>query len=112
MDLLHVDLNKGKLTWKWTLVRRLPTDVRHEISALLISYGLGLDLRTKEENRVAQDKFYDGGEWHKFIAGGKKNPRGQVTIAQIVLMIVATHYDYERLHAATSAIIFYPAKSR
>ena len=92
VDLLHVDLNEGKLTWKWALVRKLPADVRHEISALLISYGLGLDLRTKEEGRVAQDKFYDGGEWHKFISGSKKSPRGERIIAEIVL-IVATHYE-------------------
>ena len=92
VDLLHVDLNEGKLTWKWALVRNLPADVRHEISALLISYGLGLDLRTKEEGRVAQDKFYDGGEWHKFISGSKKSPRGERIIAEIVL-IVATHYE-------------------
>eukprot|EP00965_Chrysotila_dentata_P016653 552649-Pleurochrysis_carterae.AAC.1 len=33
------------------------------MSAHLKTYGLGLDLRTKEERRRSQKKFYDDGEW-------------------------------------------------
>ena len=56
VNTLHVDLNLGKLTWKRALVRKLPPLVRAEISDYLKSIGLGLDLRTKDEGRQAQDK--------------------------------------------------------
>eukprot|EP00965_Chrysotila_dentata_P230685 6197913-Pleurochrysis_carterae.AAC.4 len=75
---LLVDLNKGKLTWKWALLRCLP--VKRAGSMLLAAFitafacclmqlthaqksdnfkglGLGLDLRTKEEDRQPMDKF-------------------------------------------------------
>jgi hypothetical protein len=92
VDLLHCDLNLGKLTWKWALIRKLPPLVRAEISEYLSSIGLGLDLRTKEEGRQAQEKFYDGGVWHTFCVGGKKNPPGPKIVAKILHMI-ALHYD-------------------
>ena len=92
VDFLHVDLNLGKLTWKWALVRKLPTLVRADISSYLGSVGLGLDLRTKEEGRQSQDKFYDGGVWHTFCIGGKKNPPGPKIIADL-MHIIAAHYD-------------------
>eukprot|EP00965_Chrysotila_dentata_P164575 5433091-Pleurochrysis_carterae.AAC.1 len=58
-------------------------ETRQAISLLLKSYGHELDLRTKEEGRQSQDKFYDGGEWQRFITGGKKAPTGQIIIAEI-----------------------------
>ena len=103
VDTLHVDLNLGKLTWKWALVRKLPPLVRAEISDYLKSIGLGLDLRTKDEGRQAQDKFYDGGVWHTFCVGGKKNPPGPVIIARLLHMI-ARHYDcLQQEHDARAA---------
>eukprot|EP00965_Chrysotila_dentata_P069559 2297642-Pleurochrysis_carterae.AAC.2 len=68
VDLLHVDLNEGKLTWKWSLTRRLPCmlpahklhgNVRSRVSDCLKELGLPLDLRMKEEGRVSLEKFYD-----------------------------------------------------
>jgi len=92
VDLLHVDLNHGKLVWKWALTRRLPADVRAAISEYLKSVGLPLDLRTKEEGRVAADKFYEGGHWHVFCYGGGRAPGGAVLVATLV-KIVADHYE-------------------
>eukprot|EP00965_Chrysotila_dentata_P082550 2725002-Pleurochrysis_carterae.AAC.1 len=61
------------------------------MSAHLKTYGLGLDLRTKEEGRRSQEKFYDGGEWQVFCEGGKKSPPGARIVAELLLM-VAQHY--------------------
>eukprot|EP00965_Chrysotila_dentata_P105477 3483591-Pleurochrysis_carterae.AAC.1 len=58
IDPLHVDLNHGKLVWKWALTRRVPGDTRGKISAYLASIGLPFDLRTKEEGRQSVDTFY------------------------------------------------------
>eukprot|EP00965_Chrysotila_dentata_P177400 5859118-Pleurochrysis_carterae.AAC.1 len=92
VDLLHTDLNHGKLVWKWALTRRLPAEVRGAISDYLKSVGLPLDLRTQDEGRVAADKFYEGGHWHTFCCGGSKAPGGPVMVATLV-KIVADHYD-------------------
>eukprot|EP00965_Chrysotila_dentata_P063759 2113156-Pleurochrysis_carterae.AAC.2 len=110
VDLLHVDLNEGNLTWKWALfvdchVRRLIAtlppcsdlscllftnsyvqlhillcsgNVRAGISMYLKSIGLPLDLRTKEEGRIAMEKFYEGSEWHRFYCDGGDSPGGPV----------------------------------
>eukprot|EP00965_Chrysotila_dentata_P007976 260130-Pleurochrysis_carterae.AAC.1 len=57
--------------------RSLQTDVPSRISTFLSSVGLPLDLRTKEEEQVAQDnKFYKGGHWQRFCCGGGKSPDG------------------------------------
>eukprot|EP00965_Chrysotila_dentata_P193907 6176039-Pleurochrysis_carterae.AAC.1 len=82
LDLLLFDLNLGKLTWKWALTRRLPAETRQRLSSMLSSYGYGLGLRTKEEGRQSQDKFYHGGDWQRVISGGKKAPPSQIIIAK------------------------------
>ena len=92
LDFLHVDLNEGKGTWKWGLIRLLPAAVRSDMSDYLKTHGLPLDLRTKEEGRVAQDKFYDDCEWNRFIEGGGKSEGGPVMIAALVKK-VADYYE-------------------
>eukprot|EP00965_Chrysotila_dentata_P008629 280695-Pleurochrysis_carterae.AAC.1 len=61
------------------------------MSTRLKEYGLGLDLRTKEEGRQSHEKFYDGGEWQIFCEGGKKSPPGARIVAELML-IVAKHF--------------------
>eukprot|EP00965_Chrysotila_dentata_P255092 6212097-Pleurochrysis_carterae.AAC.2 len=67
-------------------------DVRAANSDFLKSVGLPLDLRTKEEGRVAADKFYEGDHWHTFCCGGGKATGGPVMIATLV-KLVADHYE-------------------
>eukprot|EP00965_Chrysotila_dentata_P249465 6208912-Pleurochrysis_carterae.AAC.1 len=43
VDFLHVDLNKGKLAWKWALMRRTSAKVRSRMQELLSEIGLPLD---------------------------------------------------------------------
>eukprot|EP00965_Chrysotila_dentata_P234317 6200097-Pleurochrysis_carterae.AAC.1 len=61
--------------------------VRTAISTFLKSVGLPLDLRTKEEGRVAADKFYEGGHWHVFCCGGGKAPGGPFMVVSVVKLI-------------------------
>eukprot|EP00965_Chrysotila_dentata_P211812 6186654-Pleurochrysis_carterae.AAC.1 len=68
------------------------------MSKLLKSYGLGLDLRTKEEGRQSHEKFYDGGEWQIFCEGGKKSPPGTRIVAELMLFIAKHFLDLLRLH--------------
>eukprot|EP00965_Chrysotila_dentata_P257974 6213059-Pleurochrysis_carterae.AAC.6 len=49
--------------------------------------GLSIDLRTMEEGRQVQDKFYEGGEWQRFCCGGGLSPGGPVIIAKLVKII-------------------------
>lgn len=93
IDLLHVDMNEGKLTWKWAAMRLLPRAVRVDVEAWLRECGLWLDLRTKEEGRQTQDKFWDDCDWQQLCEGGGKSPGGAVVFAKIVFMI-AKHYDH------------------
>eukprot|EP00965_Chrysotila_dentata_P043016 1428389-Pleurochrysis_carterae.AAC.1 len=51
-------------------------EVREKMHGLLQQYGLAIDLRTKEEGRQTQEKFYEGGEWQKFCCGGGDSPGG------------------------------------
>eukprot|EP00965_Chrysotila_dentata_P233232 6199473-Pleurochrysis_carterae.AAC.1 len=68
------------------------------MSAHLAAYGLGLDLRTKEEGRRYQEKIYDGGEWQVFCEGGKQSPPGAKIIAELMLVVAKHFKEVLRLH--------------
>eukprot|EP00965_Chrysotila_dentata_P187801 6172356-Pleurochrysis_carterae.AAC.1 len=77
-------------------------EVRSRMQDLLSEIGLPLDLRTKEEGRQAQDKFYEGSEWQRFCGGGGHSPGGPVIVAQLVLF-VADHYQTLQRELAKAA---------
>eukprot|EP00965_Chrysotila_dentata_P178679 5900971-Pleurochrysis_carterae.AAC.1 len=103
IDPPHVDLNHGKLVWKWALTRRVQ-DTRGKISAYLASIGLPLDLRTKEEGRQSVDKFYDGGAWQQFVLGGGKSPGGPVIIARLVKLVADWYEEVQAVAQAKAAL--------
>eukprot|EP00965_Chrysotila_dentata_P221130 6192215-Pleurochrysis_carterae.AAC.1 len=82
LDLLHVDLNLGKLAWNSQVI------LAYNYMDLLKLYGLPWIFgprRRAESCRILQDKFFDGGEWQTFWVGTKESPRGQMTIAETML---------------------------
>ena len=88
LDALHLALlGVPKTPWKFGVKNNASDDAREEISAYLKEIGHPLDMRTKDEGRVREAKWFTGEAWISFCAGKGKSPGGPIAIAHIVMII-------------------------
>ena len=74
VELLHLLLlNLPKVGFKWLIRRHLSFNSREEASAYFASIGCGIDLKTKEEGRRAEEKWFSGSDWQRVVEGTDKH---------------------------------------
>ena len=88
LDALHLALlGLPKTPWKHGVKNNSSDDARELISAQLKLWKHPLDMRTKDEGRVREAKWFTGEAWVSFCAGTCGSPGGPVAIATIVMII-------------------------
>ena len=72
----HLYLNLPKVMDKWLIRRHFSSASRFKAMEYFSSIGCGIDLRTKDEGRRAEDKWFTGAVWQKVVEGTDKHPGG------------------------------------
>ena len=77
-ELLHLLLlNLPKVGFKWLIRRHLTAASRQAAMEYFSSIGCGIDLKTKEEGRRAEEKWFSGADWQRVVEGSDdKHPGG------------------------------------
>jgi hypothetical protein len=88
LDALHLAwLGLPKTPWKYGVKNNSSDDARELISAQLKAWKHPLDMRTKDEGRVREAKWFTGEAWVSFCAGTCGSPGGPIAIATLVMII-------------------------
>ena len=87
-DSLHLsELGLPKTPWKYGVKNNASDDCCDTISAFLKSKNHPLDMRRKEDNRIAAQKWFTGERWQSFVAGKRGSLGGPRMIAEVVMHI-------------------------
>ena len=81
----HLLLNLPKMLDKWLIRRHLSCASRFKAMEYFSSIGCGIDLRTKEEGRRKEDKWFTGAAWQKVVEGTDKHPGG---LSEVITYLV------------------------
>ena len=88
LDSLHLGkLNLPKIPWKHGVKNNSSDDAREDISRFLQEKKHPLDMRRKEDNRNAAQKWYTGEKWQTFVKGQRGSLGGPRMIAEIMMYI-------------------------
>ena len=94
----HLYLNDPKMLFKWLIKRHLSFASRMAASEYFSDLGCGIDLKTKAEGRVTEDKWFSGADWQKIVEGTDKSPGGLPTVITYLVGLMGN--DLEILPAA------------
>ena len=69
VDPMHaLQLNAGKVTWKWTIGNRMDAEGRERVAEFLIEINLSLDIREKGKRDRSQ-KWFSASAFDEFVLG-------------------------------------------